>query len=153
MQWVFQETLMRHLLCLIALCTCATSWALEINQASEAELDNLRGLGPAFTRRIMAERQRQLFSSWADLMQRVSGMGTATARKLSDQGLTVQSEKFAADCRTLSALPSGAPHDCTRHGHTTKPLEICDCAAGSADQPRSAQHHQKSGRDSRQNHD
>ena len=94
MQWVFQETLMRHLLCLIALCTCAPSWALEINQASEAELDNLRGLGPAFTLRIMAERQRQPFNSWADLMRRVSGMGTATARKLSDQGLTVQEQAF-----------------------------------------------------------
>lgn len=153
MQWVFQETLMRHVLCLIALCACAPSWALEINQATEAELDNLRGLGPAFTRRIMAERTRQPFISWADLTQRVKGMGMATAQKLSDQGLTVQNEKFAADCRTLSALPSGAPHDCTRHGHPSKPHEICDCAAGSPDQSRSSQHHQKSGRDSRQNHD
>jgi competence protein ComEA len=85
------------------LCISLPSWALDVNQATEAELDNLRGLGPAFTRRIMAQRDVQPFSSWADLMQRVSGMGIATATKLSDQGLTVQSQVFAAPCLKLSA--------------------------------------------------
>ena len=33
--------------------------ALEINQASEAELDSVRGMGPAMSRTILAERQRQ----------------------------------------------------------------------------------------------
>jgi competence protein ComEA len=94
MQSVFQETTMRHLLCLIGFCISLPLWALEINQANEAELDNLRGLGPAFTRRILAERELQPFQSWPDLIRRVSGMGRATARKLSDQGLTVQEQAF-----------------------------------------------------------
>ncbi len=81
---------MRYLLCLFSLVCCTHLWALDINLATEAELDNLRGLGPAFTRRIMAARSRQPFSDWPDLMQRVSGMGPQVAQKLSEQGLTVQ---------------------------------------------------------------
>jgi len=70
----------------------APAWALEINHATEAELDGLRGLGPAFTRRILSERDIRPFSDWPDLMRRVSGMGRLTAQKLSAQGLTVQNQ-------------------------------------------------------------
>jgi competence protein ComEA len=64
--------------------------ALDVNQASEAELDGLRGIGPPFTRRLMAARAQHPFKDWPDLMQRVSGMGPRVAQSLSDQGLTVQ---------------------------------------------------------------
>lgn len=70
----------------------APAWALEINHATEAELDGLRGLGPAFTRRILSERDIRPFTDWPDLMRRVSGMGGFTAQKLSAQGLTVQNQ-------------------------------------------------------------
>jgi competence protein ComEA len=72
----------------------APAWALEINHATEAELDGLRGLGPAFTRRILSERDIRPFSDWPDLMRRVSGMGGVTAQKLSAQGLTVQNQRL-----------------------------------------------------------
>ena len=70
----------------------APAWALEVNHATEAELDGLRGLGPAFTRRILSERDIRPFTDWPDLMRRVSGMGGVTAQKLSAQGLTVQNQ-------------------------------------------------------------
>ena len=70
----------------------APAWALEVNHATEAELDGLRGLGPAFTRRILAERSLRPFADWPDFMRRVSGMGDVTAQKLSAQGLTVQNQ-------------------------------------------------------------
>jgi competence protein ComEA len=79
-------------LALFVLCMCSPVWALDINQASEAELDGLRGLGPAFTRRVMAERDIRPFTDWPDLMRRVSGMGRVTAKKLSAQGLTVSGQ-------------------------------------------------------------
>ena len=72
----------------------APAWALEVNHATEAELDGLRGLGPAFTRRILSERDIRPFTDWPDLMRRVSGMGRLTAQKLSAQGLTVQNQLF-----------------------------------------------------------
>lgn len=83
---------MRYMLCIFSLCCCPQLWALDINQATEAELDSLRGLGPAFTRRVLAARSQQPFKDWPDLMRRVSGMGPRVARKLSEQGLTVQGQ-------------------------------------------------------------
>jgi competence protein ComEA len=83
---------MRYLLCIFSFCCCPHLWALDINQATEAELDSLRGLGPAFTRRVLTARSQQPFKDWPDLMRRVSGMGPRVARKLSEQGLTVQGQ-------------------------------------------------------------
>jgi competence protein ComEA len=79
--------------CLVALCPWI-AWALEINHASEADLDSLRGVGPATTQRLLAERGRRPFADWADLMARVKGVRAPTARKLSDQGLTVNGLAF-----------------------------------------------------------
>ena len=62
---------------------------VEINQASEADLDGIKGLGPATTRLILAERQKAEFKSWADLTARVKGLGQNSAVKLSEAGLSV----------------------------------------------------------------
>jgi competence protein ComEA len=75
----------------IALCLLAGSAsALDLQQATEAELDSLRGMGPSLTAKVLAARAEKPFESWADLMQRVNGIREATAQRLSDQGLTVQ---------------------------------------------------------------
>ena len=87
------------------LCISSTGWALDINQASEAELDGLRGLGPAFTRRVMAERDTRPFTDWPDLMRRVSGMGRVTAGKLADQGLTVSGQALVEQNKHLQLTP------------------------------------------------
>ncbi len=78
----------------LTLAFLSPAMALDINQASEAELDGLRGIGPPFTRRLMAARSQQPFKDWSDLMQRVSGMGPRVAKSLSDQGLTVQGQSL-----------------------------------------------------------
>lgn len=67
-------------------------FALEINQANEAELDSLKGMGPALSTKVLKARTDGPFRSWADLMQRVSGVGRAKARQFSDQGLTVNGQ-------------------------------------------------------------
>ena len=87
------------------LCICNTGWALDINLASEAELDGLRGLGPAFPRRVMAERDIRPFTDWPDLMRRVSGMGRVTAKKLSAQGLTVSGQALVEQNKPLQLTP------------------------------------------------
>ena len=85
---------------LLILGLLAPVWALEVNHATEAELDGLRGLGPAFTRRILAERSLRPFADWHDLMRRVAGMGRVTARNLSAQGLTVNSQSLTLEKNT-----------------------------------------------------
>ena len=77
---------------LIALCA---GWALsafaatEVNTAGEAELDSIKGLGPAGTALILQARTQGPFTSWKDLMVRVKGIKAAKAQQLSDNGLTV----------------------------------------------------------------
>ena len=95
-------------LTLVFLCPAV---ALDVNQASEAELDGLRGIGPPFTRRLMAARAQQPFQDWTDLMQRVSGMGPRVAQSLSDQGLTVQGQSLPCPLREekSSALKLAMP--------------------------------------------
>ena len=71
--------------------------ATEINQASEAELDSIKGLGPASTARILEARAQGLFKDWADLMRRVKGIKPTQAAKLSDAGLRVNGKNIAGE--------------------------------------------------------
>ena len=77
---------------LCALLLCATCQALEINQATVAELDSLRGMGPALSAKVLQARAQKPFESWRDVMKRVSGFGPAKAQQFSDQGLTVNGQ-------------------------------------------------------------
>ena len=63
--------------------------ALEINEATRAQLERLDGLGVARVEVILRERERAPFASWADLRARVKGIGANGARRLGAQGLTV----------------------------------------------------------------
>jgi len=76
--------------------------ATEINQANEAELDSVKGLGPSTTARILEVRAQAPFSDWADLMRRVKGIRSASAERFAAQGLTVNGQ-------TWSAPPSANP--------------------------------------------
>lgn len=84
---------------------CSPLWALDINHASEAELDGLRGVGPAFTRRILSQRSLRPFTDWDDLMRRVAGMGRVTAQRLSEQGLTVNLQVYTTEKNTTQLTP------------------------------------------------
>jgi competence protein ComEA len=87
-----------HLLtgALASLLAAACFGATEANQASEAELDSVKGLGPASTARILQAREQAPFKDWADFLRRVKGFKAATAARLSEAGLTVNGEAFAS---------------------------------------------------------
>ena len=73
---------------------CPSLHALDLNVATEAELDGLSGLGPAFTARVMQARADRPFRDWADFMRRVKGVRQTMAEKLSRQGATIQGQAF-----------------------------------------------------------
>ena len=89
--------MLRHLFFLLCLCGCLGSpvWATEINQASEADLDGLRGIGPALSGRILQSRQQGAFRDWEDLMHRVKGISAKSAHRLSQEGLTVNGQGYS----------------------------------------------------------
>ena len=70
--------------------------ATEINQATEAELDSVKGLGPATTARILKARVQGPFKDWADFLKRVKGFKAKGAEHLSQAGLTVNGQPFDA---------------------------------------------------------
>lgn len=70
--------------------------AVDVNQASEAELNSIHGIGPGLSERILAERDKGEFKDWGDLIERVKGIGEKTATKFSSGGMTVQGKRFNA---------------------------------------------------------
>ncbi len=68
--------------------------AVDVNQAQEAELDSIKGIGPAMSARILAERNKGQFKSWADLVSRVRGLGEKNVARYSAQGLTVNGAAY-----------------------------------------------------------
>jgi len=80
-----------------AMLFAVASWAaVDANKASEAELDGLKGVGPALSKRIIEARTQGEFKDWSDFMSRVKGVKDKAATKLSDEGLTVNGKPFAA---------------------------------------------------------
>ena len=75
---------------------CHVALALDINQANEAELDSVKGMGPALSAKVLKARTQGLFKDWNDLMQRVSGIRQNKAAQFSEQGLTVNGQQFSA---------------------------------------------------------
>jgi competence protein ComEA len=75
-------------------CASSNASALELNQANEAELDSLKGMGPSFTAKVLAARTQAPFTTWQDFIARVAGMGPAKARSFSAQGLTVEGQSW-----------------------------------------------------------
>lgn len=66
----------------------------EANLATEAELDNVKGLGPSSTARIMEARSQAPFTDWSDFLKRVKGLKPAKAQALSKAGLTVNGAPY-----------------------------------------------------------
>ena len=71
-------------------------FALDINQANEAELDSLKGMGPALSAKVLKARSQGPFKDWSDLIQRVAGIRQNKALQLSAQGLTVNGQAFTS---------------------------------------------------------
>lgn len=63
--------------------------AVDVNKATDAELDAIKGIGPVTTKLITSERKKGEFKSWEDFITRVKGVGEKNAAKFSAQGLTV----------------------------------------------------------------
>ncbi len=78
--------------------------AVDVNKGSEAELDSIKGIGPATSKQIMTERKKAEFKNWDDLISRVKGLGDKTAAKLSDGGLTVGGASY----KPSAAAPKAA---------------------------------------------
>ncbi len=81
---------------LYAALAMAAAAAVDVNKATDAQLDAVKGIGPATSKAILAERKKGQFKDWADFISRVKGIGDKKAETLSKEGLTVNGESFKA---------------------------------------------------------
>jgi competence protein ComEA len=68
--------------------------AVDVNKATEAELDGVKGIGPVTTKLIISERKKGEFKNWDDFVARVKGVGDKSAAKFSAEGLTVSGSSY-----------------------------------------------------------
>lgn len=80
---------------LLALCASIVFAAVDINKATQADLESVKGIGPSMSGKILDERKKAPFKDWPDLIERVSGVGPGNAAKFSANGLTVNGSTFA----------------------------------------------------------
>lgn len=71
------------------ICAATASAALDLNQANVADLDGIKGIGPAVSSRILDERQQGPFKNWNDFITRVKGIGAGNAARFSSEGLVI----------------------------------------------------------------
>ena len=65
---------------------------INVNTATQAELESIKGIGPSKAKTIIAERtDGGHFQDANDLQKRVRGIGMKTVEKMVDNGLTIES--------------------------------------------------------------
>lgn len=88
--------MLKKILAVLALLYAAASFAaVDVNKATAAELDGLKGIGPATSKTIVDERKKHGdFKSWEDFITRTKGIGETKASSLSKEGLTVNGTEY-----------------------------------------------------------
>jgi competence protein ComEA len=90
----------------LAVSALATSAAVDVNRATQAELEMVKGIGPGLSARILDERKHKgPFRDWADFVARVKGVGAGAAAKLSADGLTVGGAPYARSNPASASTP------------------------------------------------
>lgn len=93
----------KKLLALVASLSAAVCFAaVDLNKAGAAELDSIKGIGPAMSGKILDERKKGNFKDWNDFVTRVKGVGEANAAKFSAEGLTVNGAAFKASAAPVA---------------------------------------------------
>lgn len=102
--------MLKKLLASLAMLAAATAFAaVDANKATPADLDGLKGVGPAMSQRIVDARKQGEFKSWDDFMARVKGVKEKTAEKLSAEGLTINGKAYSATAAAPAAAASAKP--------------------------------------------
>ena len=69
----------------------ATASPINVNSATQSELESIKGIGPSKAKTIIAERlDGGHFQDANDLQKRVRGIGMRSVEKMVDNGLTIE---------------------------------------------------------------
>jgi len=98
----------KMMMALLALLAASAFAAVDVNSASEADLDSVKGIGPGTSSKILEQRKAGKFKDWTDLIQRVPGIGDKRAAKLSAEGLTVNGAAHQGAAAPAKSTPEKA---------------------------------------------
>ncbi|MGJ7529732.1 ComEA family DNA-binding protein [Variovorax sp. GB1P17] len=99
--------MLKKILAATALLFAAASFAaVDVNKGTAADLDGIKGVGPAMSKRILDARKESEFKDWPDFMQRIKGVKEKKAAKLSAEGLTVNGQGFGGATAAATAAPA-----------------------------------------------
>jgi competence ComEA-like helix-hairpin-helix protein len=109
-QYAFQVALMSMLVPVIGVgLSDAMASPVNVNSASQSELESIKGLGPSKARAIISEREDGGFYRDAnDLQKRVRGIGMKSVEKMVDNGLTIESPSAYRETRSGAKAGSRA---------------------------------------------
>lgn len=94
----------RHLIAILATLFCLSAFAaVDVNQATRADLETVKGIGPGLSGKIIEARKAGAFKDWNDLVERVGGVGPGNAARFSQAGLTVGGSAY--DAQAAAAKP------------------------------------------------
>ena len=93
--------MLKKILAIVAMLYAAAAFAaVDVNKATAAELDSIKGIGPSISSKILDERKKGNFKDWQDFIDRVKGVGESNAAKFSAEGMTVNGAAFKGAAAT-----------------------------------------------------
>jgi len=122
--------MIRKLFATIAIAVLVSAFALnahaavDANQASRADLETVKGIGPGLSGKIIEARKAGEFRSWGDLVERIGGVGPANAARLSQAGLTVAGATYdpaAMPTAPAKGKKADAPQSTAKAAKAPKP--------------------------------
>jgi len=99
--------------------------AVDVNKATAAELDAVKGIGPSTAAKIVEARKAGNFKDWADFESRVAGIKDKKSAALSAAGLTVNGVAYAG-------APAAAPKSDTKASKVAPASASAPAAGASA---------------------
>jgi competence protein ComEA len=76
---------------LVAVSALSSASPINVNTATQSELESIKGIGPSKAKTIIAERlDGGHFQDANDLQKRVRGIGMRSVEKMVDNGLTIE---------------------------------------------------------------
>ena len=129
--------MLKKILATLVMMYAAVSFAaVDVNKATAAELDSIKGIGPGISAKILDEKKKGgNFKDWNDLVTRVSGVGEANAAKFSAEGLTVGGASFkgAAAAPAKAAEKPAAAKDAKDAKPAAKDVKAADAKPAAAE--------------------
>lgn len=122
--------MLKKILAIVAMLYAVVAFAaVDVNKATAAQLDSIKGLGPGISTRILDERKKGNFQDWNDFIERVKGVGEGNAAKFSAEGLTVAGAAF----KGVAATPAAAAKPAAAMAPAAKVADTKTAAAPAAE--------------------